>query len=251
MTAPTHLDASVDRQVPGAPKPIYKSPQHSEGGRVSVDWRAATITVGLVCMLSAPLQAQPSCGEAFALTDGPILRTLIPQDDPASWMQPCRNAACRAASDLKCMFSDMAHRDVPNSLAYDTIRERDRDHFGYLARIKAFDRRMAPQGRLVCGWLARIAGRVTGDRRFDDKAVMHVVELAARLDRRGVRCSPQVVAAFPRTPAVHGALAEGAQHCRAGLLARCRHIVATWPNVRPAPPPPMPSSRGTPPPAPP
>ena len=155
---------------------------------------------------------------------------------------PCSNDTCRAARDLLCSFSAMQHLDIPNSLGYDTIQERDRDYASWLAQVRGSERRGATRGPLYCALLARVAARVVGGLDKEPSTVRSVIETAARLDRHGVRCSPVVMAAFPRTAAVRDTLLKGTEWCWAGLQARCRRLAATWARMAPAPSPPIPGT---------
>ena len=207
------------------------------------------LSVAALCILAAPVSTKAECLSPFItkLT----AQVLLPRSNPAAWTAPCRDASCRDVNGLVCVFDAMSHRDPPNSLAYDTIAERDRDYRSWVARIEAFERGGARRGPFLCGWLARIASRVEGSSQDDKNTVASVMELAARLDRQGARCSPLVMAAFSRTEAVRVAVAGGAGRCwddrrPRGMAERCRRIAALWLQTRsPMPLKPLPSP-GTP-----
>ena len=184
------------------------------------------------------------CDVDQVLASAAAFRGLAAGDTAASGHKACRDKTCRAALDLLCTFSAMEHLDIPNSLSYDTIQERDRDYESWLAQVRGSERRGVKQGPLYCALLARVAAGVGGDTYTyrEPTTVRSVIETAARLDRHGVHCSPVVMAAFPRTAAVRDTLLKGTEWCWAGLQARCRRLAATWARMAPAPSPPIPGT---------
>lgn len=188
---------------------------------------AALLCMGLSLHTKVALSR---CNVDEVFISGAVISSLTSVYGAGSDEPPCRDRTCRAARDVLCSFSAMAHLDIPNSLAYDTIQERDHDYASWLAQVRNWERRGAARAPLYCAQLAKVAAQVVGDLQAEVTTLRSVVELAARLDRHGVRCSPIVMAALPRTDAVRNTLVEGANYCWEGLKIRCRRIAASWPR---------------------
>ena len=166
---------------------------------------SARLIMAMVCALLAGLPSlaaaysarQTGCPGYYGNDDGNTSRVLLPDDSPESWKKSCPDEECRAIRDISCAVDALAHRLLPNTMAYYTPRDAERAQVQYGMNIWALGREHPRRIALYCRLLARVAATLTGDEEQDRRTGRNVRELAIVLDRPYHRCLAEVISAMP------------------------------------------------------
>ncbi len=163
---------------------------------------------------SARAQVQHRCSEALT-DDGLTLATLY-AITPAYADPACKTLACRAAWELACATSALAHTVQPNSLAYETKADAEADFRQWQANIRALGRQYPHRIRLYCQLLSKVAGALTGDRSIDGRTAYDLVEFSIRLERPGNHCIRAMLASVP---------VQASNDINLGYARACQHTI--------------------------